>query len=229
MAVPPTIPTSFVPKQSVPQNARRFSGSGGVIMVIASIVLGIAVAAALGTFAYEFYLKQTLAERKAELKEAEAKISEDTVEEFVRLRDRFSSAEILINNHVAFSQFFETLEELTLASVRFSSLVAVVEEDRTVKVEMEGTARNFNALAAQSAAFAGEKNIKRAIFSGITLNEAGALEFTLSAELDPRMVLMEVGELPAAPAPEAIEPAVVEPEVPDTATSASPVVPPQQL
>lgn len=225
MAVPPTIPTSFVPKQAVPQNRRRFSGGTGVLMIVALIVLGISIAASAAVFGYEYYLKNTLTTRAAELAAAEARISEDTVEQFVRLRDRFNSAEILINNHVAFSQFFDALEELTIQSVRFSSLNAVVEENRTVKIEMEGSARNFNALAAQSAAFAAEKNIKRAIFSEITLNQNNSIDFTLSAEIDPRLILMEV---PTAtpPVQEVLEIPVEEPVVEDTATSTSPVVPP---
>jgi len=164
---------------------------------IALIVLGLSITAAAATFGYEYYLKSVRATKVAELTKAEANISEDTVEEFVRLRDRFSSAEILINNHVSFTQFFDTLERLTLTSVRFTSLSAIVEEDRTVKVEMDGTARNFNALAAQSAAFAGENRIKRAIFSDIGLNTGNAISFTLTAELDPRLIITAVGEAPA--------------------------------
>ncbi|MBU0750454.1 hypothetical protein KKH15_02970 [Patescibacteria group bacterium] len=216
MALPPTIPTSFVPKQATAQKRRRFSGTSGMFYTIALIILGLSVTAAAATFGFEYYLKTVRDAKVAELTKAEANISEDTVEEFVRLRDRFSSAEILINNHVSFTQFFDTLERLTLTSVRFNSLSAIVEEDRTVKVEMDGTARNFNALAAQSAAFAGENRIKRAIFSDIGLNTGNAISFTLTAELDPRLIITAVGEAPItveeapveAPAPaEVIEPA----------------------
>lgn len=220
MALPPTIPTSFVPRQAAPQNRRRFSGTSGVLYTVSIIILGLSLVAAGATFGYEWYLKDVRAKKVAELTKAEASISEATVEEFVRLRDRFSSAELLINNHVSFSQFFQALENLTIPSVRFETLSAVVEEDRTVKVEMEGTARNFNSLAAQSAAFAGESRIKRAIFSEITLNTTGSISFTLTAEVDPQLMIMK------ATLPEVVPEATVEEVVPVVpAVTPNPVAP----
>jgi hypothetical protein len=65
---------------------------------------------------------------------------------------------------------------------------------------MTGTARSFNTLAAQSSAFATDKRIKRAIFSGITA-KAGAVSFNLEAQLDPGLVVL-------ATAPAAIVPSV---------------------
>ncbi len=224
MALPPTIPTSFVPRQAAPQNRRRFSGTSGVLYTVALIILGLSLLAAGATFGYEWYLKDVRAKKIAALTKAEESISEATVEEFVRLRDRFSSAELLINNHVSFSQFFQTLENLTIPSVRFSSMSSVVEDNRTVKVEMDGTARNFNSLAAQSSAFAGETRIKRAIFSEITLNPNGSISFTLTAELDPQLIIMKAKQpavIPEATVEEVVplEPATTTPVVPATSTS----------
>ncbi len=55
---------------------------------------------------------------------------------------------------------------------------------------MNGVARSFNALAAQSNAFSDEKRIKRAIFSGITLDQkSGNVSFSLKAELDPALIV----------------------------------------
>lgn len=55
---------------------------------------------------------------------------------------------------------------------------------------MSGTARTFNALAAQSSVFAGEKRIKRAIFSDIRINDNKSVSFSLEADLDPKLLTL---------------------------------------
>ncbi|MES2994629.1 MAG: hypothetical protein V4681_01150 [Patescibacteria group bacterium] len=188
MALPPTVPTSFVPKQPVATTRRARSGVN-VFMLVAMIVAGLALLASAGIFGYLKFLESARDAKAEQLREAEASISRATVEEFLRLRNRFSSTGMLLDQHVALSQYFDVLETLTLQSVTFDSLKIATKEDRTATLEMTGSARNFNALAAQSSAFAAEKRIKRAIFSGISTQEKGLIDFTLSAELDPSVLI----------------------------------------
>lgn len=167
----------------------RHSESGGnMFMVIGLAVLGIAVLLSIGVFAYGHYLGGQEQEKANELKAAEDSVSQSTVEGFIRLRDRFTSAETVLSQHVVLSQFFDSLETLTLQGVRFDSLGIKVNLDRTATLEMSGVAKNFNALAAQSAAFAQEPRIKQAIFSDIKADERGVVSFTLNATLDPKIV-----------------------------------------
>lgn len=176
-------------------------------MIIAASVAGIAILAAAAVFGYKVFLESMRDSKAAELTAAEEAIDTDMVEEFVRLRNRLLAADTLLDQHVRISAFFDVLETRTLQTVRFDSLSISVNEDRTAEIEMEGIARSFNALAAQSTEFAAEKRIKRAIFSGISVNENNTVSFTLNAELDPRLI---TGILVSAEAPSAVMP-VVEP------------------
>lgn len=194
-----------------------------MLLVISLVILGIAVVASVAAFGYERYLTSVKERKAAELLVAQEEVNEDKVEEFVRLRDRGLAAQNLLNEHVAISRFLDTLENITLQTVRFDSLKLSVGDDRTTDIEMSGSARTFNALAVQSAAFAGEKRIKRAIFSDISVNDGGSVSFLMTAELDPRLVLMESTPTPLA-VPEAAEEAeeVSEPAgVIDMSTSSS--------
>lgn len=157
-------------------------------MIIGGTVAGIALVLAAAVFAYELYLKGDR-DRKAEnLAQAQRAVDLDTVEDFIRLRDRLNAVESLLDQHVELSGFFDILEEKTLQTVRFSSLNVTVANDRSAEIDMEGVARSFNALAAQSAAFASERRIKRAIFSDIAVNDNGTVGFTLTATVDPRLI-----------------------------------------
>jgi len=187
--MPPSIPTSFVPKHPVYTTARRAQGMFGALSLIAFFLAGVALVASLGVFAYERYLTGARDTKAAELADAEQKISHDTVEEFIRLRNRLVSAETLMDEHVILSAFFSLLETLTIQRVRFESLALTVGDDRVAELKLTGVARNFNALAAESAALSAERTVKRAVFSNIKVGNDGFVGFSLSAILDSDVVV----------------------------------------
>ncbi len=186
-------------------------------MAIAMFLLAVALVGAAGVYAYGAYLKTVKESKAARLSDAERGIASDAVEEFVRSRDRFLLSEALLESHVATSGFFDLLERITLASVRYSNLSLTRLADGSAEIELSGAARSFNALAAQSAAFSSEKLVKRAVFSDIALAENGNVSFSLSAEADPRLFTFTVdgaATAPAAPTPMAPAATTTAPSVP---------------
>lgn len=203
------MPTSFVPKQPVtPQPKGRRAGTNA-LLVIGVASLAAAGIAAGATFGYASYLESARDAKAVALEEAQRAVSIDTVQGFIRLRDRLDAAEGILDRHVELSEFFDVLERLTLQSVRFSTLSVAVSADRTAEIELAGVASTFNALAAQSVELANEKRIRRAIFSDIAINENGTVGFTLTATGEPRLIT--AGEvlpgIPDQPAPETTVPA----------------------
>jgi Tfp pilus assembly protein PilN len=186
MALPPTIPTSFVPHSSgAPQRFRSdFTNAFGFL---AYIILGVTFLVALGVFLYGRVLSANLVAKDAALAKATASIDQATVEGFVRLRNRLNQGGVLLNKHVAFSNFFATLENLLPASVRFTTLHLSLDASGVAKIEGAGVAKSFNALAALSSAFAADGRIKDAIFSKISINKDNSVSFGLSASLDPKL------------------------------------------
>lgn len=188
MALPSNIPTSFMPSSNTAP--RRFrSDLTGAFGLISYFALAVVFALALGVFFYGRVLAGSQASKDAELATAESRIDPVTVDTFVRLRDRLNSGQTLLNNHVAFSGFFALLETLVPTSVRFGSLHLAIADTGGVKLEGSGTAKNFNALAAASTAFAHDGHIKDAIFSNIVVSpKDSSVSFALSATLDPKLV-----------------------------------------
>ena len=204
---PSTIPTSFVPKQPV-SSGPRFSKTGGnTFLVISLVILGISIAGAIGVFAYEHYLTSVREGKAAAVKAEQDAVDPTAIEEFVRMRDRLRYAGGVLDAHVAASGFFDLLESVTLQTVRFDTLSFTLAEDRSAEIQMSGVARTFNALAAQSTALAGERLVKRAIFSDIAVDETNdTVTFSLTAELDPRLLAFTEEDLVSAPAPADVAP-----------------------
>jgi hypothetical protein len=190
MALLPNIPTSFVPRAPLTEReARSDGGVASALSVVAYAVLGIAFLLALGVFIYGRILSATLVSRDAALAKAEAAIDPATVEGFVRLRNRINASQALLAQHVMMSGFFASLGALLPANVRFTSLHVSIDAGGKAKVEGAGVAKSFNTLAATSAAFATDGRIKDVIFSKIGVNRDGSVSFSISAALDPKLVL----------------------------------------
>lgn len=188
MALPPTIPTSFVPHSSVVP--RRFSADfTGAFGFLAYAVLGVVFLLALGVFFYGRILAADKASKDEELLAKVQAIDPKTIEIFVRLRDRLTSSATLLSNHVAFSGFFSSLEKILPTTVRFTTLHLSLDAAGSSKVDGAGIAKNFNTLAAASTALAADGRIKDAIFSNINVNKDSSVSFSLAATLDPAIIV----------------------------------------
>lgn len=185
MALPPTIPTSFVPRPAV---ARRhsvdFIGAFGFLMYV---ILGIVFLMALGVFFYGKILATEQSNKDAELATKEANIDRATIEDFVRLSNRLKQSDTLLSKHVTFSNFFNALQTILPTNVRFSTLHLSLDSRGVPRVDGSGVAKNFNALAAASTALAADGRIKDAIFSKLSVNKDNSVSFGLSASLDPKL------------------------------------------
>ena len=203
MALPPTIPTSFVPYSASTATRRFRSDFTGAFGFFAYGVFFIVVALAVGVFLYGRILNAEQASKDAALTKAVAAIDPATIESFIRLRDRLNSGKTLLAGHNSFSAFFASLETLMPATVRLSSLHIAQVSTGGVTLSGAGIAKSFNALAAVSDAFAKDGRIKDAIFSNIVVNKGGAVSFSLAATLDSKVLLFNpmapTASAPAAP------------------------------
>lgn len=197
MALPPTIPTSFVPR---PPAARRyhadFTGAFGFLMYG---ILAVVFLLAIGVFLYGQLIAAEQKGKDEKLAQAAANIDHATIEDFVQLNNRLKQSGTLLAKHVAFSNFFDALQTVLPTTVRFSSLHLSFDSHGVPRVEGAGVAKNFNALAAASAAFAADGRIKDAIFSKLSVNKDASVSFNLSAALDPKLAAFAPGASVAAP------------------------------
>lgn len=186
MAFLPTIPSSFVPHEASHARILR-ADLMGAFSLFSYLVFIIVLASAVGVFFYGRILTATQTSREASLAKATATIDAETIEGFVRLRDRLNSSQTLLKNHVAFSNLFSSLQTLLPASVRFTALNISTGASGVTKVEGSGIAKSFNALTTASVSFTTESHIKDVIFSKISITRENNVSFGFSATLDPRL------------------------------------------
>ena len=193
MALPPSIPTSFVPYSGAAAQKQRFRADyAGAFSFIAYGILGVVVLLAVGAVAYGFVLDATKAKKDADLATAEKSIDPEIVKGFVQLQNRLNASVALINNHVALSGLFAAFEKTLPSAARIATMHLSVDTAGGVKLDASGVAKNFNVLAAVSSALATDNRIKDAIFSNIVVSQKdNSVSFAFSAMIDPKFVAFD--------------------------------------
>lgn len=199
MALPPTIPTSFVPPSPAAARQRYRFDFGNVFAVIAYGLLLVALGMAVGVFLYGGILEGQKASKDAELTKALEALNKERAESFVILESQLSSGQQLLDEHVAFTGFFKVIETLLPSTVRFSTLRLSIVDENNATLEAAGVARTFNALAAASASLASDGRIRDAIFSRISVNKDNTVGFSLTAKLKPELIMFSASAASEVP------------------------------
>ena len=189
MPVPPTVPTSFVPRSSSLSSGsrRRPLDLGGAFGFVSYAILAVALLLAAGVFGYKYYLSIVLDAKDLALSKKVESIDRSQLNDLLRLENRLSSAKNLLNGHIALSSVFDLLEKDTLASVRLASLSVSFTNGQQSSLTTSGTAASFNAVAVQSAVLNKEPSLKNTLFSGLTFGKEGSVSFSVATNLDPSL------------------------------------------
>ncbi len=179
------IQTSFIPKKPIEETGpkRRTSGTG-VITLIAFIVFILSLAATGGSFLYERFLVNAIEQKGQDLERARAQFEPETIEELSRMDEKLQEGQRILSNHTALSSLFDLLEELTLKSVRFTSL-SLEQGVGGTTVSLAGVAQSFGSVALQSDVFGENRHIRDTIFSEVNVNTVGSVSFNVSFTLEP--------------------------------------------
>jgi|SRR3990167_7433030 len=185
----PQAPASFIPKKPLTAEARRRGGFGGLLFLLAFLIFLASLIAGGATFLYKQYLQSAIASKDESLKRAEAAYDAGVIQDLTRLDARIGEAKSLMDNHVAASAFFSFLSGVTLESVQFTALTYDLTGDGSAEIKLSGQGRNFSAVALQSDQFNTSRVLKNVVFSDIKVGLQGVVTFSVSATVDPTLLL----------------------------------------
>jgi len=178
--------TSFIPKKSVIENKVRSNPTTNIFTMVAWFVFIVVAAASIGVYAYEQYLTNSINTKNASLTNILTQFDTASVNHFVELDAKLKAASDIINNHLAFSALLKLIADNTLVPIQFTSLKYSYDTSSyKTSLSLSGKAPDFASVALQSDRFAGLSYFKDQSFSGVTLDESGAVLFNFSASVAP--------------------------------------------
>ena len=192
----PKFQSSFIPKGPIVSNVpgapigRRTRQEKSLFYILASTVFIMSVLSASGVFGYKFYLKYSIDKMGADLEDARMTLQPEVIRELTRLDNRLLSSQKLLARHQILSPLFEFFEVSTPKTVRFKDF-SYTKTPQGLELKIIGEARGYAALALQADIFDKSQYFKTPIFSDLSLNEKGDVNFSFKAMLDPTLVSYE--------------------------------------
>lgn len=167
--------------------ASRTTQEGGLVdlfFLVAVIGFVAALSLSAGVFLYHQYLASNAASKQEQIKQARTAFEPALIQELLRLDSRLTAANAILAKHLAPSELFRLLGELTLQSISYSSLEYSTHEDGTITLTMQGIAQSVNGVALQADVFGKHNAIVSPIFSDLNFVDEG-VSFTVNAEINP--------------------------------------------
>jgi len=138
---------------------------------------------------YKNYLttqKDTLSTSIAKVR---GNFNESTISELELFSKRYSSANIVLKNHIVLSPLFSLIADLTIPSIQYTKFDHQ-STDTGFVVKMSGIARDYKSVAIQADIFNSDKGryFKNVIFSDLTKDRTNYVLFNVEFTVDPELL-----------------------------------------
>jgi hypothetical protein len=185
--------TSFIPKKPIVESR---PGSSGVslFLLLSIIIFIVAIALAGGIWLWQKSLISQIDKDKQALIDAKDSYEEGTINPLIRLNNRIEESKILLANHLAISPVFTMLEQNVLRNIRLKNMKFSYAANNKIRIDLTGTAADYDALSKQSDAFGSDalsKFISGPVVSDFNPTPDGSISFNFTATVDPILVSYE--------------------------------------
>ncbi len=179
--------TSFIPKKPLENKVEPSKKPASIFLLISAIIFVITLVATGSVYFYRSLLVKRIDNMSVSLEKAKAAFEPALILELKRLNSRIDASSSITAKHMAPSEVFALLEELTLKSVRFKKFGYSTASEK-ITVNMSGEAKNYSSIALQSSVLGKSPYVKNPIFSNLNLDSKGNVNFDLTADVDPSLV-----------------------------------------
>ena len=187
------ITTAFIPKKPLTEERAELTEKKrpmGLLNFLATIIFVASLVAAGGVYFFKATLAKRVVQMSQQLELARGAFEPSLIAEMQILDKRLITARQLLSSHITLSPLFESLQELTLPTVRYIKFEYTVSDEGDILVEISGIAKGYTDISLQSDLFDQNKYIKNQIFSNLTLDiETSNVIFDLTFNIDRELLL----------------------------------------
>jgi hypothetical protein len=184
--------TSFIPKKPMMAEERSVSTKKPIgLLTLISIFIFLAIVLATGIlYFYENILNNNIQTKEKELTLAKERFEPAKINQLQVLGKRLEAANLILAKHVAISPIFESLQKITMKTIRYTKFNYELgnDQDSKIKVKVSGQAIGYRSIALQSELLTKDKNFIEPVFSNLSLDEKGNVIFDLEFFVNPNFV-----------------------------------------
>jgi hypothetical protein len=179
--------TSFIPQKTLTSTNRRKKSFSGFLFITSTIILIVSIAFSIGVFSYKKIVEQSIESKAVSLKRAKEAFDPGLIEDLTRLDNRIENTKKILDSHISITPLLEFFEEFTLKNVQFSQFEVSLLDSSQINLLMEGRARDYATVVAQSDLLGQSRFLKNQIFSDVNLDNFGNVGFSFEAIIDPNL------------------------------------------
>jgi hypothetical protein len=183
--------TTFIPKRNLANVKQPESNASknrrSIIGILALLLFITAIVSTAGVFLYKVQLAAVLNSRIESINRAEKAFEPSVILDLKKLDIRLRAGTVLLDQHVAISDFLISLGESTLPEVSFSDFSFDYSEEGS-SVNINGEAQGYLQIAQQSDIFEDNEYIQNPIFSDFSLTDTGRVTFGLEFTINPELI-----------------------------------------
>jgi hypothetical protein len=185
--------TSFIPKKFLTEDVQAGSASKyikhrnvvGPGYFIAVLLFIASIGASVALFAYTRILEKSSEEKILSIEKQLEEINEEDLVEFYELERKMKSAQIILDNHVAFSEVLHKLEEKTLRDVQYTTLTfQAVDPASPAILSLLGVARTFPDVALQTQEYLQDGQFVSPTLTTLSKTEDELVSFSVNSEIN---------------------------------------------
>ncbi|QQR49924.1 hypothetical protein IPF86_02435 [Candidatus Nomurabacteria bacterium] len=182
--------TSFIPKKSLSEERIQSSQPVSLTVFIGTIIFFASIAAAAGAYFYHAVLVKRVDDMSNQLELAKSRFEPSLINDLQTLDRRINGSDQLLAGHTIVSPLLDSLQALTLKTIRYTKFdYDIGKSDTTlgtdVVVNMDGqSASGYTPIALQADVFSQNKYIKDPVFSSLTIDPFGKVNFHLTFSVD---------------------------------------------
>src|ERR1035437_6592516 len=193
--------TSFIPKKPLAvSNTGQARHSISVFLTISIIIFIISLGAAGFAYAWENILNSDQNQYKDTLAKDQDQFNTDLINTLTKANTTIDIAESLISNHLAVSEIFNIIGQLTIGSVQWKSFTfsvpatsgsSAVGTSKDTTISMQGGTDSYYSVAYQSDVFGRSSElganqvIKNPVLSNLSVGSDGKVSFSFTASVNP--------------------------------------------
>ena len=186
-----SVPNSFIPRDATsaqkPRQYRESGGMGDLFMLLSVVLFVASVGLAIAVFLYGGLLQSQIASKQKQIDTAKSDFNYALIQQIGRLADRMHASQAILGTHIAPTTFFSALNQSTLTTVSFKSLVLTADDLQHLTIKMSGVARSVNSVALQAELFSKNGVITNPIFGNVDRQSDG-VHFSVSANINPAAI-----------------------------------------
>jgi len=196
----PKFKTSFIPKKPVavaaPGSASKRLAGLNFLTLLATVIFLAAVLFAAGIFMYKLTIQQRIQAQVETLAKVSQSFEPNFIRQATRLNSRIEAAEDLLENHIAPSQIFETLERHTLQTIALNSFEFSDNVEGRVVVTAGGEGDSFRSIVLQSDEYGRSGEMRDVLFGDLEPNDRGNVDFSFEAVIEPDVIYYQKNLVP---------------------------------